>query len=152
MISFLHKKFPKETVESTHKKNTSHKQNSHAPAPRLSLADRHKLTQMEKLADRLERMRLGEYITGLNKTSRVVWLSFVSGIARGVGLTIGATLIIAIIFKIISALVSMNVPYLSDMMKDVQQTLENRYSETAPVSVRIQQHSDESHIRHRNRY
>lgn len=86
-----------------------------------------KITQLEKLADRLERMRVGDYVTNLNKTSRLIWLSLMSGIARGVGLTVGATLVIAIIFKIISALISLNVPYLSEMMQEVQETLQARY-------------------------
>ena len=86
-----------------------------------------KITQLEKLADRLERMRVGDYVTNLNKTSRLIWLSLMSGVARGVGLTLGATLVIAIIFKIISALISLNVPYLSEMMKDAQEMLQARY-------------------------
>ena len=88
-----------------------------------------KVTQLEKVADRLERMRVGDYLNNLNKTSRLIWLNLVSGIARGVGLTIGATLVIAIIFKIISALISLNVPYLSEMMQDVQDTLQSRYQQ-----------------------
>ena len=86
-----------------------------------------KITQLEKVADRLERMRVGDYLNNLNKTSRLIWLNFVSGISRGVGLTIGATLVIAIIFKIITALISLNVPYLSDAMKELQDTLQSRY-------------------------
>ena len=86
-----------------------------------------KITQLEKVADRLERMRVGDYLNNLNKTSRLIWVNFVSGIARGVGLTIGATLVIAIIFKIITALISLNVPYLSDAMKELQDTLQSRY-------------------------
>lgn len=93
----------------------------------ITPAKKEKITQLEKLADRLERMRVGDYVTNLNKTSRLIWLNLVSGIARGVGLTIGATLVIAIIFKIISALISLNVPYLSEMMQEIQDTLQNRY-------------------------
>ena len=93
-----------------------------------------KITQLEKLADRLERMRVGDYVTNLNKTSRLIWLSLMSGIARGVGLTLGATLVIAIIFKIISAMISWNVPYLSEMMQDLQETLQSRYQ---PVHAHI---------------
>ena len=95
------------------------------------LSSKEKIAQLEKLADLVERMRLGDYVTNLNKTSRIIWLGLVSGIARGVGLTIGATLVIAIIYKILSALISMNVPYLSDMMKEVKQTLETRYTQPA---------------------
>ena len=104
-----------------------------------------KITQLEKLADRLERMRFGDYVTNLNKTSRIVWINLVAGISRGVGLTIGATLVIAIIFKIISALISMNVPYLSPMMQEIKQTLESRYNPARrgpqaqhPVEVKVQ--------------
>ena len=93
-----------------------------------------KVTQLEKVADRLERMRVGDYLNNLNKTSRLIWLNLVSGIARGVGLTIGATLVIAIIFKIISTMISWNVPYLSEMMKDLQETLQSRYQ---PVHAHI---------------
>ena len=92
-----------------------------------TLTQEEKITQLEKVAERLERMRVGEYLNNLNKTSRLIWLNLVSGIARGVGLTIGATLVIAIIFKIISALISLNVPYLSSMMQEVQDTLQSRY-------------------------
>lgn len=145
MISFLHRKFPKETIENVDMVNKKH-----PPMPRLTPSERHKLSQIEKLADRLERMRLGDYVTNLNKTSRVLWLNFVSGIARGVGLTIGATLVIAIIFKIISALVSMNVPYLSDMMKDVQQTLETRYAPSATSHVPVSSNTDYQRPRRRN--
>lgn len=94
------------------------------------LTKKEKITQLEKLADRLERMRLGDYVTNLNKTSRLIWLNLIAGISRGVGLTVGATLVIAIIFKIISAVVSMNVPYLSPMFQEIKQTLESRYNPT----------------------
>ena len=97
------------------------------------LTKREKITQLEKLADRLERMRFGDYVTNLNKTSRIVWINLMAGISRGVGLTIGATLVIAIIFKIISALISMNVPYLSPMMQEIKQTLESRYNPARKV-------------------
>ena len=107
------------------------------------LTRKEKITQLEKLADRLERMRFGDYVTNLNKTSRIVWINLMAGISRGVGLTIGATLVIAIIFKIISAVVSMNVPYLSPMMQEIKQTLESRYNPTRrgpqhPVEVKTQ--------------
>lgn len=94
------------------------------------LTKKEKITQLEKLADRLERMRFGDYVTNLNKTSRIVWINLMAGISRGVGLTIGATLVIAIIFKIITAVISMNVPYLSPMMQEIKQTLESRYNPT----------------------
>jgi len=92
-----------------------------------TLTTKEKISQLEKLADRLERMRVGDYVNNLNHTGRVIWLGFIGGVSRGFGLTVGATLVIAIVFKIISALISWNVPYLSDMMQEAKQMLEARY-------------------------
>ena len=89
-----------------------------------------KISQLEKLADRLERMRVGDYVNNMNHTGRVIWLGFMGGVSRGFGLTVGATLVIAIAFKIISMLISWNVPYLSDMMQDAKQALEERNQST----------------------
>ena len=91
------------------------------------ITTKEKISQLEKLADRLERMRVGDYVNNMNRTGRVIWLGFVGGVARGFGLTVGATLVIAIVFKIISMLISWNVPYLSDMMQEAKQMLEARY-------------------------
>lgn len=105
------------------------------------LTDEEKETQLQKLAYVVERMRLGDYINNFNRPWRVFFMNVLSGIGKGVGLTIGATFVIAIIFKIISALVSLNVPYLSDMMKEVKQTLESRYAtprgQRVPVDIKI---------------
>ena len=113
--------------------------------PEKKLTKKEKITQLEKLADRLERMRFGDYVTNLNKASRIIWINLLAGISRGVGLTIGATIVIMIIFKIISAVISMNVPYLSPMMQEIKQTLESRYNPTRhapqghpPVEVKTQ--------------
>ena len=129
---------------------TEHKKEEivkNAPPPFEKMSEKQRLTQLEKLADRLERMRIGDYVTNLNKTSRVIWLGLISGIARGVGLTIGATLVIAIIFKIISALISMNVPYLSDAVKEVQQILESRYAPHAGPSIPVKDDISSPHRR-----
>ena len=112
------------------------------------LTKKEKMTQLEKLADRLERMRFGDYVTNLNKTSRIIWINLMAGISRGVGLTIGATLVIAVIFKIITALINLNVPYLSEAMQEVKQTLESRYNpsrKSPPVAVVHEQQKKVEH-------
>lgn len=78
-------------------------------------------SQLERIANILERMRIGEYVNNFNRPVRIIWLNLLSGIAKGVGLTIGATLVIAIIFKLLSVLISMNIPYLTDVLQDVVQ-------------------------------
>lgn len=79
------------------------------------------LSQLEKIAERLEKMRLGDYINSMNRPGRLIWNNLLVGISRGVGLTLGATIVIAIIFKIVSMLISMNIPYLTDMLQEVVQ-------------------------------
>jgi hypothetical protein len=78
-------------------------------------------SQLERMAQLLERMRIGEYVNNFNRPMRIIWLNLLSGIAKGVGLTIGATLVIAIIFKLLGVLISMNIPYLTDVLQDVVQ-------------------------------
>lgn len=80
-----------------------------------------KMTQLEKIATRIERMRLGDYITMMNRPMRLIWLNFWIGVSRGIGLTVGATIVLAIIFKIVGWLISMNIPYLTEMLQDVVQ-------------------------------
>lgn len=86
---------------------------------KMSTEDR--LTQLEKVAAHIERMRLGDYINNMNRTRHIIWINLIGGISKGVGLTIGATLVIAVIFKVLSMLIAMNIPYLTDLLQDVVQ-------------------------------
>ena len=81
--------------------------------------EKEKYRQVERVALHIEKMRLGDYVEMMNRPWRIIWMNFIGGISRGVGLTIGATLVIAILFKILSALIAMNIPYLTDMLQEV---------------------------------
>lgn len=72
------------------------------------------VSQLEKLAERIEKMRLADYMTMVNRPSRIIWTNFLAGASRGIGFTVGAAIIIAIVVKILMALISMNIPYLSE--------------------------------------
>ena len=80
-----------------------------------------KQTQMEKLAYLFERMRLGDYVNNFNRPWRVIYMSLIGGIARGVGLTIGATIVIVVLIKICMMLISWNIPYLTGALQNVVQ-------------------------------
>lgn len=79
--------------------------------------------QLKKVADRIEKMRLGDYIENMNRPGHLIWINLLSGISKGVGLTIGATLVIALLFKLLGALIAMNIPYLTEMLQDVVQII-----------------------------
>ena len=75
--------------------------------------------QTELLLQRLDNAGLTEYVKLSQKTGRILWLNFLSGIARGLGFSIGATLVLAVVYKILARIISMNIPYLTDLLQQV---------------------------------
>ena len=72
--------------------------------------------QLEALARRLENCGIAEYLKLSQRTGKILWLNFISGIAKGFGFTIGASIVLAVVYKIISYIVSMNIPYLTELL------------------------------------
>ena len=81
--------------------------------------------QLEKLATRLENCGLEEYIKLSQRTWKILWLNFLSGIARGLGFTVGTAIVLAIAYKVLKQLISMNIPYLTEVLKDVVELIKN---------------------------
>lgn len=57
-----------------------------------------KLTRLDyesahKLAMILEKAKLGDYVQMMSKPWRSIWLNFIAGVSRGVGMVVGASLI-----------------------------------------------------------
>ena len=78
-----------------------------------------KQAQAELLLQRLDNAGLTEYVKLSQKTSKILWLNFLSGIARGLGFSIGATLVLAVVYKILARIISMNIPYLTELLQQV---------------------------------
>lgn len=51
------------------------------------------LTRWERIAERLDASRIAEYVELMNKPRKLIWTSFVAGIARGLGAAVGATVV-----------------------------------------------------------
>ena len=81
--------------------------------------------QLEKLATRLENCGLEEYIKLSQRTWKILWLNFLSGVARGLGFTVGTAIVLAIAYKVLKQLISMNIPYLTEVLKDVVELIKN---------------------------
>lgn len=75
-----------------------------------------KIEQLERITSRLEHIGITEYVQLSQRTGKILWLSFLSGIARGLGFTVGTALVLAVVFKIVQRLISMNIPYLTEML------------------------------------
>ena len=78
-----------------------------------------KQARTELLLERLDNAGLAEYVKLSQQTGKILWLNFLSGIARGLGFSIGATLVLAVVYKILARIISMNIPYLTDLLQQV---------------------------------
>ncbi len=82
------------------------------------------------LSINIEKMKLAEYVDLLNKPWRLLWINFISGIARGLGIAIGFAILGAIILLVLQQLVKLNLPviggFIADIVNIVQQQLQKR--------------------------
>ena len=76
-------------------------------------------TDAELLLQRLDNAGLTEYVRLSQKTGKILWLNFLSGIARGLGFSIGASVVLAVLYKILARIISMNIPYLTELLQQV---------------------------------
>ncbi|MEW6202829.1 MAG: DUF5665 domain-containing protein [bacterium] len=65
------------------------------------------ISRLERLIHTFERMNLAEYISLLQRPRRLIFLNFLAGLSRGLGIGIGMTLLAAIVLYILSLLVDL---------------------------------------------
>jgi len=87
--------------------------------------DAKQIQQLDALVSRLENSGIAEYVKLSQRTGKILWLNFISGIARGLGFTIGASIVLAVVCKIISYIISMNIPYLTELLRELMETVKN---------------------------
>lgn len=83
-----------------------------------------------RLAVNMEKMKLAEYVDLLHSPWRLLWINFISGIARGLGIAIGFAILGAVIVIVLRKLVDLNLPviggFVADIVEIVQQQLRSR--------------------------
>jgi hypothetical protein len=76
---------------------------------------------------KLERANLAEFMNLLQNPARLIFLNFLSGLARGFGIAIGVTIIAGLFVGLLTNLAKLNLPiigrYIADLVKIVQQQL-----------------------------
>lgn len=80
--------------------------------------------QINKLADRLEAMRIAEYIDLLQKPSKIIYLNFIAGISKGLGIAVGATIVFALLIDLLSRLIVLNLPVIGDFIVKILHIIE----------------------------
>lgn len=83
------------------------------------------LTKSAKdLSDRLESMRIAEYLDLLQKPSRIIYLNFLAGVAKGLGIAVGATIVFALLIEVLSRLLVLNLPVIGDFIIEIMKIIE----------------------------
>ena len=76
--------------------------------------------QIQQLLERIEK---NKGVVGLLVVSQSSWKLFLRqiwiGIGRGLGMTVGCSIVIGIIYQILSYLISIDIPYLTELLKQV---------------------------------
>ncbi len=80
--------------------------------------------QIQRLATQLESMRIAEYVDLLQRPARLIFINFVAGIARGLGIAIGATIIFAAMVEFLRRIILLNLPGIGNFIADIVQIVE----------------------------
>jgi len=85
--------------------------------------------RLHKLSAYLEKVNFTEYAQMMEKPWKLLWINFVMGMARGLGVVVGLTVVTAVAFIILAKLVGplLSVPvlgsFLAEIIKATQQYL-----------------------------
>ncbi len=86
------------------------------------------LTRWERIAERLDASRIAEYVELMNKPRKLIWTSFVAGIARGLGAAVGATVVFALVLEMLRRLIVVNVLGIGDFIVSILKVIEAKQS------------------------
>jgi hypothetical protein len=75
--------------------------------------------KIEKLTISMEKMELAEYVELVRKPRRLLYINFISGIARGFGMAIGFTILGALLILVLRQVVVLNLPVISDFLAEI---------------------------------
>lgn len=90
---------------------------------RLLESLRKKLTE---LAVNMEKMKLAEYVDLLEHPWRLLYINFISGIARGFGIAVGFALLGALVVFILQQLVTLNLPVIGGFIAEIVTIVQNQ--------------------------
>ncbi|MGI6364627.1 MAG: DUF5665 domain-containing protein [Bacillota bacterium] len=75
--------------------------------------------QLERLSQNMEKFNLAEYMELLNNPRRYVFINFVGGLSRGLGIAIGFTILGAVVLMLLRRLMVLNLPIIGDFIADI---------------------------------
>lgn len=79
-------------------------------------------TLQEKITDlavKMEKMKLAEYVQLLDQPWRLLYINFLAGLGRGVGIAVGFTILGAFVLYILKYLVMLNLPWIGGFIAEI---------------------------------
>jgi predicted PurR-regulated permease PerM len=83
-------------------------------------------SQLEKLAIALEQSEVKEYVKLFKKPRRYMFMQFLAGIVRGMGIAIGFTVFMVTLLYALRALGALNIPYVGHYIADVVKIVQHQ--------------------------
>lgn len=71
------------------------------------------------LAVKMEKMKLAEYVELLDQPWRLMYINFLAGLGRGVGIAIGFTVLGAVLLYFLKYLVMLNLPWIGGFIAEI---------------------------------
>lgn len=83
------------------------------------------LAAMDRLARRLEAMRIADYMELLEKPRKLIMTNFIAGVFRGLGFAIGTTIVFAVVVEFLRRIILINIPVISDYLVQLIKLIEH---------------------------
>lgn len=80
--------------------------------------------ELEKMNQRLEAIKINEYVELMGNTKKLIWKNFISGVSKGIGSAIGFTILGAIVLLFLRKIVLLNIPVIGRYLKDILDIVE----------------------------
>lgn len=77
------------------------------------------IKKIDELSVKIEKMKLAEYVDLLHNPKRLLYINFIGGVARGLGIAVGFTILGAIVIYFLQRLVLLNLPLIGDFIADI---------------------------------
>ena len=84
------------------------------------------IIQLERLSRDMEKFNIAEYVNLLNNPRRYLFVNFLSGIARGLGIALGATLLAGLFIYVLQRLVVLNLPLIGNFIAELIRIVNQR--------------------------
>jgi len=89
------------------------------------------IKNLEKLASVMEKASVAEFIELYRNPRRLLYLNFISGIARGFGLAVGFTAVGALFLYLMGRLAALNLPIVGEFIAEITRIVQEELSRRA---------------------